>query len=32
MAVFVRDYYVQVSLLSADDGGGWLATVPDLPG
>ena len=30
--MFVRDYYVKISMLSADDGGGWLATVPDLPG
>ena len=28
----VRDYVVQVSPLSHEDGGGFLAVVPDLPG
>ncbi len=26
------DYTVRIEKLSADDGGGYLATVPDLPG
>ena len=30
--MFVRDYYVALEVLSAEDGGGFLATVPDLPG
>lgn len=29
---FVKGYHVEVRALSAVDGGGWLATVPDLPG
>jgi antitoxin HicB len=27
-----KDYPVEVRPLAADDGGGWLATFPDLPG
>ena len=27
-----KDYPVEIRPLSADDGGGWLATFPDLPG
>jgi len=27
-----KRYLVQISPLSAEDGGGWLATFPDLPG
>lgn len=30
--MFVSDYYVDVTHLPPEDGGGWLATVPDLPG
>lgn len=30
--MFVRDYYVELHLLPEHEGGGWLATVPDLPG
>lgn len=27
-----KDYPVEIRPLFADDGGGWLATFPDLPG
>lgn len=30
--MFVRDYYVRLDWLPASEGGGWHATVPDLPG
>ncbi len=30
--MFVRDYYVRLDWLPAAEGGGWHATVPDLPG
>ena len=28
----MRDYKIVLEPLSPEDGGGWLATVPDLPG
>ena len=28
----VRDYFVEFRLLAKEEGGGWMATVPDLPG
>jgi antitoxin HicB len=31
-AMFVRDYYVEVEPLPQNEGGGFLATVPELPG
>jgi predicted RNase H-like HicB family nuclease len=30
--MFIRDYYVALEKLPAEEGGGWLGTVPDLPG
>ena len=30
--MMVRDYYVEIDKLSAEEGGGWIARVPDLPG
>jgi predicted RNase H-like HicB family nuclease len=30
--VYVRDYFVELHLLSKEEGGGWMASVPDLPG
>lgn len=30
--MYVRDYFVELRLLPKDEGGGWMATVPDLPG
>lgn len=30
--MFVRDYYVALEKLPSEEGGGWYATVPDLPG
>ena len=30
--MFVRDYDVRLDWLPASEGGGWHATVPDLPG
>lgn len=30
--MIVRGYYVAMDRLPTEEGGGWLATVPDLPG
>ncbi len=30
--MLVNDYYVDFARLPSDEGGGWFATVPDLPG
>lgn len=30
--MYVRDYFVELRLLSKEEGAGWIATVPDLPG
>ena len=30
--MYVRDYFVEMRLLPEAEGGGWMASVPDLPG